>query len=368
MRDFASRRTCLLEMTQLTPFADRLAGQLSGGMKQKLALACTLIHEPRLIVLDEADHGVDPVSRREFWKLLEFLSQRITIVMSTPYLDEAERCSVALLHKGESAGARHARRATSQPSGLALRGAHHRSPQGRHCAARHAWRCRRRPLAERAHVRLTDSQPDAAPQLSARLESAGVGVTMVRQVSASLEDVFVKSIGRQRSMSTFSRRPHLRALFGAFVLLLAAGRAHARGAAPGLTLSLADAIDRALAASHRIAEARARGDVAAASVGERRASTMPQVNAAAAYIMDEPRRRVRHPAAQQTSCASSIPIFQNNTRALDVQWPVYTAGRLNALVTRATRRERDRKDADNGCRRAPRYGARSGILPSHRSR
>ena len=100
--DYASRRQRLLELTQLTPFGDRLAGQLSGGMKQKLALACTLVHEPRVIVLDEPTTGVDPVSRREFWKLLsEFLSQGITIVMSTPYLDEAERCSrVALLHNG----------------------------------------------------------------------------------------------------------------------------------------------------------------------------------------------------------------------------------------------------------------------------
>ena len=81
-------------MTQLTPFRDRLADRLSGGMKQKLALACTLVHEPRLILLDEPTTGVDPVSRREFWKLLsEFLAQGITIVMATPYLDEAERCS-----------------------------------------------------------------------------------------------------------------------------------------------------------------------------------------------------------------------------------------------------------------------------------
>ena len=102
VRDYTARRDRLLEMTQLTPFRGRLADQLSGGMKQKLALACTLVHEPQVIVLDEPTTGVDPVSRREFWKLLsEFLAQGITIVMSTPYLDEAERCTrVALLHDG----------------------------------------------------------------------------------------------------------------------------------------------------------------------------------------------------------------------------------------------------------------------------
>ena len=89
-------------MTQLTPFRARRADRLSGGMKQKLALACTLVHEPQILLLDEPTTGVDPVSRREFWKLLsEFLSQGLTIVMATPYLDEAERCArVALLHDG----------------------------------------------------------------------------------------------------------------------------------------------------------------------------------------------------------------------------------------------------------------------------
>jgi ABC-2 type transport system ATP-binding protein len=100
--DYHARRDQLLDMTQLTPVRRRLADKLSGGMKQKLALACTLVHEPELILLDEPTTGVDPVSRREFWKLLsEFLSHGITILMSTPYLDEAERCSrVALLHQG----------------------------------------------------------------------------------------------------------------------------------------------------------------------------------------------------------------------------------------------------------------------------
>jgi ABC-2 type transport system ATP-binding protein len=102
LRQHQARRERLLEMTRLGSFRDRPAEHLSGGMKQKLALACTLVHQPQLIVLDEPTTGVDPVSRREFWKLLsEFLAEGITIVMSTPYLDEAERCSrVALLGGG----------------------------------------------------------------------------------------------------------------------------------------------------------------------------------------------------------------------------------------------------------------------------
>jgi ABC-2 type transport system ATP-binding protein len=92
----------LYKFSRLEPFKDRLAGNLSGGMKQKLGLACSLIHSPDLILLDEPTNGVDPVSRREFWKILyDLLSEGVTIVVSTAYLDEAERCTrVALLHSG----------------------------------------------------------------------------------------------------------------------------------------------------------------------------------------------------------------------------------------------------------------------------
>lgn len=101
--NFKPRKEELLQFTRLTPFRDRLAGKLSGGMKQKLALACTLIHTPDIIFLDEPTTGVDPVSRRDFWKILStLLKQGITIVVSTPYLDEAERSSrVALMNEGE---------------------------------------------------------------------------------------------------------------------------------------------------------------------------------------------------------------------------------------------------------------------------
>ncbi len=92
----------LLEITSLAPFRRRRAEHLSGGMKQKLALICTLVYRPRLLLLDEPTTGVDPVARRQFWELLvEFQQEGLTIVLATPYLDEAERCHrVALLHQG----------------------------------------------------------------------------------------------------------------------------------------------------------------------------------------------------------------------------------------------------------------------------
>lgn len=102
VHDFRGRRDELLEFTRLLPFRDRLADRLSGGMKQKLALACTLIHRPEVIFLDEPTTGVDPVTRRDFWKLLaELLRDGTTIFLTTPYLDEAERCArVALMDNG----------------------------------------------------------------------------------------------------------------------------------------------------------------------------------------------------------------------------------------------------------------------------
>jgi ABC-2 type transport system ATP-binding protein len=93
----------LLNFSRLGEFRDRRAAHLSGGMQKKLALACTLIHTPEIIFLDEPTTGVDPVSRREFWDILTELHLRgITLVVSTPYMDEAERCSrVGLIYQGQ---------------------------------------------------------------------------------------------------------------------------------------------------------------------------------------------------------------------------------------------------------------------------
>jgi len=101
--DYKEREEELLNFTNLIEFKNRLANNLSGGMKQKLALACSLIHKPKILFLDEPTTGVDPVSRRDFWRILADLKKDgITIVLTTPYLDEAERCTrVALMDRGK---------------------------------------------------------------------------------------------------------------------------------------------------------------------------------------------------------------------------------------------------------------------------
>ncbi|MDD5575094.1 MAG: ABC transporter ATP-binding protein, partial [Candidatus Omnitrophica bacterium] len=93
----------LLGFSGLLPFKKRFAGKLSGGMKQKLGLACALVHTPKVLFLDEPTNGVDPVSRRDFWKILyDLLKEKVTIFCSTAYLDEAERCKrVGMIHKGK---------------------------------------------------------------------------------------------------------------------------------------------------------------------------------------------------------------------------------------------------------------------------
>ena len=191
----------LLKSTGLDPFRDRSAGKLSGGMKQKLGLCCALIHDPDLMILDEPTTGVDPVSRREFWKLLsEFLSQGITIVMSTPYLDEAERCTrVALVNGGRLL-------ALDTPDALraTLPGALFEVivAEPRHAAAAIA----RAPgvsavhfFGARAHVRLTGTDQGAAAALRSHLESEGLAVTGVRPIQTSLEDVFIARVSEATS-------------------------------------------------------------------------------------------------------------------------------------------------------------------------
>jgi ABC-2 type transport system ATP-binding protein len=197
MARYHAARDRLLAMTQLTPFRARRADRLSGGMKQKLALACTLVHEPQVLLLDEPTTGVDPVSRREFWKLLsEFLADGLTIVMTTPYLDEAERCArVALLHEGRVL-------AIDRPVALqaALEGrlleviVDMPRPPIEILAALPGVEDVQT-FGERAHVRVAEgTQALGVSTVTAALQARGIGVLTARPVPATLEDVFIALI------------------------------------------------------------------------------------------------------------------------------------------------------------------------------
>jgi len=199
VRKYEAARTRLLEMTQLLEFRTRRADRLSGGMKQKLALACTLVHEPKVLLLDEPTTGVDPVSRREFWKLLsEFLSRGLTILMATPYLDEAERCArVALLHEGRLLAVDSPARLQSALAGQLIEVIAGTSRPPLDVLASIDGVADVQPFGDRAHVRLSGITPGRAIRdIEAAFARRGLTPASIRPITASLEDVFIELIGR----------------------------------------------------------------------------------------------------------------------------------------------------------------------------
>ena len=207
---YHARRDRLLDMTQLTPFRGRLADRLSGGMKQKLALACTLVHEPRIVLLDEPTTGVDPVSRREFWRLLsQFLADGITILMSTPYLDEAERCSrVALLHEGRLLACDEPGRLRAEVSGTWFEVA---VTDPREAVLRLRTRgglARAQVFGARVHVRMEDRDPARGLQsVSEAVRRAGLDPAGVRPIVPSLEDVYIARLAATRDTGGAGQSP-----------------------------------------------------------------------------------------------------------------------------------------------------------------
>ncbi|WP_369397281.1 ABC transporter ATP-binding protein [Syntrophomonas palmitatica] len=180
----------LLAFTRLDPFQDRLAAQLSGGMKQKLALASALITEPDVLLLDEPTYGVDPESRQEFWQLLYTLNQQgVTIMVSTPYMDEAELChQVALLNQGELA-------ALDSPNGLK------QNLQGRLLEVRTSAKQPRlfaqipgvidsSFFGDRYHL-LVEDQKQAVDEITTCLAQQELELISISEIEASMEDVFV---------------------------------------------------------------------------------------------------------------------------------------------------------------------------------
>ena len=208
VRGYVPSRERLLDMTQLMPFRSRRADRLSGGMKQKLALACTLVHEPKILLLDEPTTGVDPVSRREFWKLLsEFLGRGLTIVMSTPYLDEAERCGrVALLHDGRLLAVDRPEHLQSRLEGQLLEVSAAAGRPSLDVLRSIADVLDVQSFGDRAHVRLPRDRAAAGRDaIVSALEQAGATAVTVRPIVASLEDVFIDLIGGTRAAPELSR-------------------------------------------------------------------------------------------------------------------------------------------------------------------
>lgn len=195
VHDHAAARDRLLEMTQLIAFRDRLADQLSGGMKQKLALVCTLIHEPEILLLDEPTTGVDPVSRREFWKLLShFLATGMTIVLSTPYLDEAERCTrVALLDRGRLLALDAPGRLRERFEGTLFEMV---TPDPREARDRlRAQGIGAQVFGDRIHV-WTPLRDAEEAESFARSAAKTAGASQVRRITPSLEDVYIAELQR----------------------------------------------------------------------------------------------------------------------------------------------------------------------------
>jgi ABC-2 type transport system ATP-binding protein len=199
--DFKARRQELLDFTRLTPFRTRLAEKLSGGMKQKLALACTLIHEPRIIFLDEPTTGVDPVSRRDFWKILQrLLTQGITIVMSTPYLDEAERCSrIALMNNGSALLVDTPAATKQRMRGTVLEIVCDRVRDGFNLLKKTAVAREVQAFGDRLNVIVSDAERDR-DAISAVLRSAGITVSGLRVIPPSLENVFISILTHSDSV------------------------------------------------------------------------------------------------------------------------------------------------------------------------
>jgi ABC-2 type transport system ATP-binding protein len=199
-KDLAERTGRLLEFAGLTGFKDRRAAHLSGGMQKKLALACTLVHQPEILLLDEPTTGVDPVSRREFWNILtELHIQGTTILVSTPYMDEADRCSrVGLMYAGKLVECDSPQNIRSKLPGDVIEiqpddwrktldvvgglpGVHEVQTYG-----------------ESLHL-LVDSGAKRLPEIEKFLRKAGLGVRSIRIAPARMEEAFISLIRKIES-------------------------------------------------------------------------------------------------------------------------------------------------------------------------
>ena len=207
-RDRAEKIDRLLGFSHLTAFKQRLAGNLSGGMKQKLGLACALVHTPRVLFLDEPTNGVDPVSRRDFWRILyQLVREHVTIFVSTAYLDEAERCNrLALLHEGRLLGLGTPDEIKAMMPGALLEV---QTPAPRRTAALLREKLTGASVGlfgDRVHVAARDPAA-ASAEIRRLVASAGFEPLTIRPIEPSLEDVFVSVLATHTPPSTNADLP-----------------------------------------------------------------------------------------------------------------------------------------------------------------
>jgi ABC-2 type transport system ATP-binding protein len=186
----------LLGFSNLTPFRKRLARNLSGGMKQKLGLACALIHKPEVLFLDEPTNGVDPVSRRDFWRILyAMLKEGVTIFVSTAYLDEAERCTrVGLMHRGRLIQCDTPQKLKQGIPGVLLELETAQPRVARDALAARLGSNRVSLFGGKLHLYAADEAE--AAQTKDILQQAGIAVLAEKIITPTLEDVFIHQVTR----------------------------------------------------------------------------------------------------------------------------------------------------------------------------
>ena len=185
----------LLQFCRLEPFRKRQAQHLSGGMQKKLALACSLIHEPEVVFLDEPTTGVDPVSRRDFWRIIaDFLTRGITVLVSTPYLDEAERFHrIAFMHKGQIIACDTPQNLKAQLAGELLEIRTRQINEAVTVLARASFVQTAQVFGDTVHV-MVDRAEERRAEINRLLKEHSISVIDLRRISAGLEDVFVTQL------------------------------------------------------------------------------------------------------------------------------------------------------------------------------
>ena len=185
----------LLQFCRLEPFRKRQAQHLSGGMQKKLALACSLIHEPEVVFLDEPTTGVDPVSRRDFWRIIaDFLTRGITVLVSTPYLDEAERFHrIAFMHKGQIIACDTPQNLKAQLAGELLEIRTRQINEAVTVLARASFVQTAQVFGDTVHV-MVDRAEKRRAEINRLLKEHSISVIDLRRISAGLEDVFVTQL------------------------------------------------------------------------------------------------------------------------------------------------------------------------------